>query len=56
MGSINREWHAEHRMPKNPTRDQRGEWHSEHESECGCRTPSEAEALLIAEHRSKHVK
>jgi len=53
MGSINREWHEAHRMPKNPSCDQRGEWHSAHAFECGCRAPSAAEALLIAEHRAK---
>lgn len=51
--AINREWHQAHRMPVKPTREQRGEWHSEHVEECGCRAPSEAEALLIAEHRAK---
>ena len=53
MGNINKEWHTAHLMPKNPTRDERGEWHSGHLDECGCRTTSEAEALLIAEYRAK---
>ncbi len=53
MGNINRQWHEAHRMPKNPTRDQRGEWHSAHANECSCRAPSQAETLLIEEHHAK---
>ena len=34
---LNREWHEAHRMPKNPTRSQRLEWHAEHSKHCGCR-------------------
>jgi len=51
--AINREWHEAHRMPKNPTREQRGEWHATHVEECGCREPSEAEIQLIEEYRTK---
>jgi hypothetical protein len=34
---INKEWHLKHPMPKNPTLDQRVEWHIEHARECKCR-------------------
>jgi hypothetical protein len=34
---INGEWHDAHRMPANPTRAQRVEWHAEHALACGCR-------------------
>jgi hypothetical protein len=34
---INRSWHEEHPMPKNPTLEQRVAWHVEHARECGCR-------------------
>lgn len=34
---LNREWHLSHRMPKNPTLDQRLEWHLEHAKHCKCR-------------------
>lgn len=54
MGKINREWHEAHRMPVKPTREQRGAWHASHVDECGCRTPSAAEALLIAEYKALH--
>jgi len=34
---INAEWHLAHRMPKNPTLDERMQWHIEHAKNCGCR-------------------
>ena len=34
---LNKEWHQKHRMPKNPTQDQRIEWHLKHEKNCSCR-------------------
>ncbi len=41
---INAEWHAKHKMPKNPTLDQRVKWHLEHARHCGCR-PASGEVL-----------
>ena len=42
MGKINAEWHKANRMPPNPTKQQRAEWHFSHAQSCGCRalTPS----------------
>jgi hypothetical protein len=40
MGKINAEWHRAHRMPKNPTLDQRIAWHLAHAKACGCRAIS----------------
>jgi len=34
---LNAAWHASHRMPKNPTLEQRLAWHRAHEKKCGCR-------------------
>lgn len=34
---INAEWHGANKMPKNPTLDQRIEWHLEHVKNCPCR-------------------
>jgi hypothetical protein len=34
---INKEWHEQHRMPKNATIDQRIAWHIEHVKHCSCR-------------------
>lgn len=35
---INKEWHLSHKMPKNPTTEQRIYWHLEHLKNCQCRT------------------
>jgi hypothetical protein len=34
---MNKEWHLKHPMPKNPTIDQRIEWHLAHQKACACR-------------------
>lgn len=39
---INREWHKKHRMPKNPTLEERVEWHKEHAKNCACREMPES--------------
>jgi hypothetical protein len=50
LGKINSEWHREHRMPANATKQQRAAWHYEHAQHCGCRalTPS-ITSLLVSE-------
>ncbi len=37
MGKINAEWHLKHKMPKNPTIEERIKWHLEHQKHCSCR-------------------
>jgi hypothetical protein len=37
MKNINAEWHKKHKMPKNPTVEQRIAWHIEHQKHCKCR-------------------
>ncbi|MFZ6035337.1 MAG: hypothetical protein ACOYUB_04310 [Patescibacteria group bacterium] len=37
MGRINASWHLMNKMPKNPTLDERIEWHLEHAKNCACR-------------------
>lgn len=34
---MNKEWHKQNRMPKNPTLEQRIAWHKEHQKNCTCR-------------------
>jgi hypothetical protein len=34
-------WHSKNNMPKNPTFDQRIEWHLAHSKNCACRPPGE---------------
>ncbi|WP_210493981.1 hypothetical protein [Patulibacter sp. SYSU D01012] len=36
---MNREWHAQHPMPRPATPAQRLDWHREHAAACGCRQP-----------------
>lgn len=45
---LNAEWHRAHRMPKNPTTDQRLAWHRAHEAHCGCRPMPERLRALLA--------
>lgn len=42
--SPNTRWHARHRLPTNPTLDQRVQWHMEHARRCPC--PSQDEDIL----------
>jgi hypothetical protein len=37
MGKMNKKWHEQNKMPKNPTELQRIEWHLEHVKNCNCR-------------------
>lgn len=36
MNKINKEWHLENKMPKNPTLEQRIKWHQGHAKNCAC--------------------
>ena len=47
MGTINAAWHAAHRMPKNPTTEQRIEWHLAHAAQCACRRPPPGVVALL---------
>lgn len=51
MGKINAEWHLAHRMPKNPTTEQRLRWHIEHSRHCSCRPLTEKLKAEIAKLR-----
>ena len=37
MAKLNAVWHDTHRMPRNPTMEQRVRWHVGHAKACGCR-------------------
>jgi hypothetical protein len=50
---INKEWHLAHKMPKNPTTEQRIAWHIEHNKHCQCR---EMPATLKAEMEKQNIK
>ncbi|MFA5052953.1 MAG: hypothetical protein WC565_02770 [Parcubacteria group bacterium] len=34
---LNAKWHLTHKMPKNPTLDEKVKWHIEHAKNCKCR-------------------
>ncbi|WP_417266924.1 hypothetical protein [Celeribacter baekdonensis] len=50
MSKLNKEWHADHPMDKNPTTEERLSWHLEHTAHCGCR-PIPASLLNIMAQR-----
>ena len=47
MGKINAEWHNAHKMPTNPTEQQRAEWHYGHALNCSCRAVTPWVASLV---------
>jgi hypothetical protein len=51
---INAEWHAKHKMIKNPSLDQRVKWHMEHTRHCSCR-PLEGKILAEIKKRYLHT-
>ena len=47
MGKVNKKWHEKNAMPKNPTVEQRLNWHVKHARFCGCRPmPTSLKARL----------
>jgi hypothetical protein len=53
VSKLNREWHLKHKMPKNPTREQRLDWHEEHSKNCACRPMP---GKLLAEIKKRRLK
>jgi hypothetical protein len=52
MGSkLNKIWHEQNKMPKNPSLDERIKWHLEHAKHCACR-PIPAKLLLEMKRKS----
>jgi hypothetical protein len=47
MGKLNADWHTKHRMPKNPTQEERIQWHIEHAKHCSCRPIPENLSKII---------
>jgi hypothetical protein len=46
---MNREWHKQNKMPRNPTVGQRLAWHLQHAKKCGCRDMPPSVRAAIAE-------
>ncbi len=49
---LNRDWHAKHQMPKNPTLAEHVAWHCEHAKHCACR-PAPANLAEAMSQRGK---
>lgn len=45
---LNADWHRAHRMPKNPTEEQRLDWHEAHAAHCACREMPPKLAAMVA--------
>lgn len=55
MNKINKEWHMANKMPKNPTVDQRIQWHIEHAEKCLCRQMTPKLKQEVAEWKSRKI-
>jgi hypothetical protein len=53
---INAKWHKAHVMPKNPTLDQRLDWHEAHAKACGCRPLTPAIRAQIRRRAGERAK
>lgn len=51
MDKTNRLWHEQNKMPKNPTIQQRAEWHLAHAKACECRPISKTVLKFIDAHK-----
>ncbi|MBS3060982.1 MAG: hypothetical protein J4215_00190 [Candidatus Diapherotrites archaeon] len=54
--SVNKEWHQSHRMPSNPSLDQRMAWHQEHVQNCSCAPIPEKLKQEIKNQKTKESK
>jgi len=55
MAKTNRLWHERNRMPRNPTPQQRIDWHVAHAANCACRPMPKGVVELIAAARRKEA-
>jgi hypothetical protein len=51
--SLYKEWHLKHKMPKNPSVEQRVAWHIGHAKHCSCREMPDSIKKLIKDSRRK---
>lgn len=54
--ALNREWHLKNKMPKNPTKDQRLNWHLGHAAHCDCREIPAALKVEIEQRQRTHLQ
>jgi len=53
MNKINEKWHLANKMPKNPTLDERIDWHLAHSKNCECR---KLEGKILEEIQKRGIK
>ncbi|GAB4304000.1 MAG: hypothetical protein Kow0090_19580 [Myxococcota bacterium] len=52
---INKDWHEKHRMSKNPSLEERIDWHIEHAKHCACRPiPKSLIAKIVSRNKTKN--
>lgn len=51
--NINKKWHEKHKMPANPSFEERVKWHLEHRENCSCAPIPEK---LLAEMKKRGIK
>lgn len=54
--ALNREWHRKNTMPKDPTIDQRVNWHLRHAKHCDCREMPAAIKAEIEQRQRTHLQ
>lgn len=52
---INAEWHNANRMPRNPTHEQRMQWHLGHSQNCNCRQMTPKLEQEVEAWKAKHL-
>jgi hypothetical protein len=50
---INKEWHSANKMPKNPTLDEKVNWHMMHARNCQCR---KLEGKILEEIKKREIQ
>lgn len=51
--NINKEWHLKHKMPENPSFEERVKWHLAHVKNCKCMPIPDK---LLSEMKKKNIK
>jgi len=51
--TINKAWHEKNRMPRNPTLEERIQWHRAHSKHCACRPMPERVLAEIEKRKAK---
>jgi hypothetical protein len=55
MKKINKVWHEKNPMPKKASQNQKIQWHTDHQRECGCREIPPKLLALMKDRKPKLV-